>query len=293
MASPKKIKINIEPSADQIDARVPVDISEEDLLEGIPSYADRRRDIDTRPHRPPLLHWAAFVLSVISLALLAIWMAEPMESVPPVWLWLDIGLGVFFAVEFLTRSGFRWDPPGYLRSRVFDFVAIIPALVLVHFGVILEGLWIWLILIARVIRLADRLLGDGFVQRNFFALLEGFEEEITDRVLLRIMARIQVDLYRGKFGHGVADALDRHKPSVLRRIREEHPSQGVGAGLARIVGLEKALERAEERTYDAVVDVLKSPEMDNAIREAVDSTFSVMRDEIKVKSWRQKLGVRR
>jgi hypothetical protein len=121
-------------------------------------------------------------------------------------------------------------------------------------------------------------------------LLEGFEEEITDRVLLRIIARIQADLDRGQFGHGVADALSNNKTAVLRRVREEHPREGLGPQLAHLVGLDTALERAEERTYDAVVNVLNSPEMDHAIKESINSTFTVMRGEMGSRNWRRHLG---
>jgi len=51
--------------------------------------------------------------------------------------------------------------------------------------------------------------GDGFVQRNIWALIEGMEEEITDRVLQRIITRVQGDMDRANFSHGVAEAFKK------------------------------------------------------------------------------------
>ena len=212
---------------------------------------------------------------------------------PGGWVWLDVGLGVIFAIEFFTRSGFRWGRLAYLRSRFFDFVAIVPALALVHHGFVIEGVWVWLILVARAVRVVDRFLGDGFVQRTVLALVEGFEEEMTDLVLQRIIARIQGDMDRAGFSHGVAEAFVRNKAAVLQRVRAATPREGLVPSLAHIVGLDAALERAEERTYDAIVEIMSSEEVDRAVRDVINSSFSRMRNELGKKSWRQHLGLRR
>jgi hypothetical protein len=125
------------------------------------------------------------------------------------------------------------------------------------------------------------------------AIVEGFEEEITDRVLDRIIARIQADMGRAGFSHGVAEAFVRNKDAVLQRVRAATPHEGLVPGLAHIVGLDAALERAEGRTYDAIVEIINSEEVDIAVRDVVNSSFSRMRNELGKKSWRQHLGIRR
>ena len=205
------------------------------------------------------------------------------------WVLLDIALGVVFAVELFTRSGFRWTHFGYLRTHFFDFIAIIPALLLVHHGFVIECVWVWFILVARAARVVDRFLGDGFVQRVIWAMIEGFEEEITDRVLERIVGRIQSDMDRAGFSRGIADALVRNKAAVLQRVKAATPREGVVPGLAHIAGLDAVLERAEERTYDAVVGIIGSEEVDIAARDVINSAFSRMLNELGHKSWRQHL----
>ena len=268
------------------------DITKGELQEGNSTITARLEELESMPHRNAALHWASFTLSLTSLILLVAWVFSSRGPVPGAWVLLDIGVGVFVAVGFVTRSGFRWGRAGYLRTRFFDFVAIVPALALVHHGFAIEGVWVWLILVARVVRVVDRFLGDGFVQRNVLALMEGFEEELTDRVLERIITRIQGDMDRVGFSHGVAEAFVRNKVAVLQRVRAATPREGFVPGLAHMVGLDAALERAEERTYDAIVGIMNSDEIDGAIRYVVGSMFSRMRSELGTRSWRQHLGIR-
>ncbi len=250
-------------------------------------------EISSRTYRHAALHWTAFVLSLASLGILGAWLAGPRDAVPMVWLAADIGLGAIFAIEFFSRSGFRWSPAQYVRTRFFDFIAIVPALALVQHNLPGESIWIWIILAARAIRIIDRFLGDGFIRRNVLALIEGFEEEITDRVLLRIVARVQADLDRGSLTQALAEALSRNKSTVLERIRAEHPKNGLGPGFARLIGLDKTLEHWEERSFDSLINIVASREVDNAIHDAIDSAFSTIREQVEVKTWRQQLGLGR
>jgi hypothetical protein len=257
------------------------------------TIAERLDELESLPRRSKVLHWAAFTLSLFSLLLLSTWVFSSQGTVPTAWVLLDIGFGAVFAVEFFTRSGFRWGWSKYLGTHIFDFIAIVPALALVNHGLAIEGVWVWLILVARAARVVDRFLGDGFIRRTALAIVEGFEEEITDRVLERIVVRIQADMDRAGFSHGIADAFIRNKAAVLQRVRAATPCEGLVPGLAHIVGLDAALERAEEQTYDAIVAVMNSEEVDCAFRDIVNSSFSRMRNELGRKTWRQHLGIRR
>ncbi|MGA9695971.1 MAG: hypothetical protein WBQ62_06130 [Dehalococcoidales bacterium] len=252
----------------------------------------RLEELESRPRRNHMLHWSAFVIALFSLILLSVWVFSSRGPVPAVWVMIDIGIGIISLIEFFTRSGFRWDRGAYLRSHFFDFVAIVPGLALVNHGFAIQMVWVWIILVARFVRVIDRLGGDGFVQRNIWGLIEGLEEEITDRVLQRIIIRVQSDMDRANFSHGVADAFRKNKSSVLERVRAATPHDGVVPSLAHIVGLDAALERAEERTYDAVVEIVDSEEVDHAVRDVVNSVFSRMHHELGEKSWKQNIGIR-
>ncbi len=292
MTLPKKVGTQNRLPKNPPDNNGQVDITHGGLPEGTSPITAQLEALESMPHRNVVLHWAAFVLSMVSLIILIAWVSGSRGSVPITWVLIDIGIGVIFAGEFFTRSGFRQGKVKYLWTRFFDFLAIVPGLALVHNGLVFEGLLLWLILAARAIRVVDRLLGDGFVSRNILALVAGFEEELTDRVLERIIARIQADMDRACFSRGVADALTRNKPALLERVRAATPHEGFVPGLAHIVGLDKTLERAEEHIYDAIVGIMNSDEVDHAIRDVIGSMFSRMRNELGTKSWRQHLGIR-
>jgi hypothetical protein len=256
------------------------------------SLEARLEELEARPRRNPIVHWIAFALSLVSLILLSVWVFSSRGPVPAAWVFFDIGLGIVTVVELFTRSGFKWNYGAYLATHFFDFVAIIPVLALVNHGFVLEGVWIWIILVARFARVIDRLLGDGFIRRNIWALVEGFEEELTDSVLRRIVARVQADMDRAHFTHGVAEAFVKNKCAVLQRVRAATPHDGIVPSLAHIVGLDAALERAEERTYDAVVQIIDSEELDRAVRDVVNSVFDRMSNELGDKSWKRNIGIR-
>jgi hypothetical protein len=52
------------------------------------------------------------------------------------------------------------------------------------------------------------------------------------------------------------------------------------------------LEKAEERTFTSVVDILASSEVDHAIHESLDSTFAVLKSQIGQRTWRRHLGIK-
>jgi len=253
---------------------------------------ERLKKLESLPRRHPALHWAAFTLSLLSLIILAIWVFSSQGAVPTAWILIDIALGIFFVVEYVTRSGFQWDKTSYLRSHFFDFIAIIPALALVHHGFAIQEEWVWLILVARLARAVDRFLGDGFVRRNAWALIEGFEEELTDRTMERIITRVQTEMDRASFNRAVAETLANNKASILQRIRAAAPHEGLVPVLGHITGLDAVLERTEAKTYDAIVSIIDSDEVDRAVREVINSTFSRLRHEIGTQNWKQHLGIR-
>ena len=253
---------------------------------------ERLHELEGLPHRNAIFHWSEFTLSLLSFILLLSWIPRSSETVPLVWIWIDVGLGVIFAIEFFTRSGLRWNRRTYLLTHFFDFIAIVPALAFVNYGFFAEGAFVWLIVIARFVRIVDRFLGDGFVTRNFLALVEGFEEEITDRVMVRIIARLQQDTDRAHFGQTIAESLDRHKVHILKKVKESTPREGLLPSLARVAGLEAALERAEERAYDSIVKIVGSEEMDHTIRDTINSSFESLLKQLEKKSWRQHIGIR-
>lgn len=242
--------------------------------------------------RSRILHWAAVIGAGLSLWLLIDFLDGPPGPPPSdVVLW-ELLLSAAFAAEFFTRTGLHWNWKRYLLSHFFDWFAIIPALWFVGQGLSYEGALLWLVLLARVIRVVDRVLGDGFVRRNVLALINAFEEEITDRVLLRILDRVEAALHAGRFGEAVAEALQRNRDPVLARVRAAHPKEGLAAKVAEVSGLEEALAEAEANAYDAVVEVAGSAEVDRALRDVVKDSFDNMRADIGKKEWKKNLGFR-
>jgi hypothetical protein len=223
----------------------------------------------TPARRKPLLHGAAIAVAILSLALLTAWLLSPGTAVPPWALDADVALTVFGIVDFVTRSGLQRHGWGYVRSHPFDFFAMFPALLLVGRGIPFQNGWLAILFVARITRSIDRILGDGFVGRALTSLVDILEDDIADRVVLRLTRSAADALGRAHLGQALAEAMADNKAAILAKVREHHPAEGLGAELLRRSGLEDAVARAEDRAYEAIVNVLGSGEVDKALLESL------------------------
>jgi hypothetical protein len=243
------------------------------------------------PQRPRWLHWVAWAASIASFVLILSLYGAPAWFQPFVVQQIDLWTSVFFAVEFFTRSGFRKDTWRYARWRWFDLLGLVPVLFLQPY-VEFYSWFLILVLVARGARVLDRTLGDGFVKRNFLALIEAVEEETSDRVLEKIMARIENELAKAQFGTAAAAAIAKNRDAILQRIYQEQMAETGALGkVAIFTGVQSALEKAEARAFDAIIKVVGSPETDQLIREIIQGSLSTARSQIGKRSWTSKMGL--
>lgn len=232
--------------------------------------------LTSRPRRSKLLHLAAWTVAAASLAILLGARFFATQPIPLAWVLLDMLFCVLPALEFVTRSGLRWGGRSYLVTHVFDFAAMVPSVLLLSHDIpgAVPGLWV--VLFARGIRLVDRTLGDGFVVLSVTRLVQRFEEAITDRVLLRLLAGAERGVAGGRLGHAAGVALAHHRDPVLATIRSARPPLDKNR-LAQFLGLEKVVQNTEQRAFDAVVDLLDSPEVDRALRDILIAALNDVR----------------
>lgn len=235
------------------------------------------------------LHWAAWLASGLALVTLgfAAWGDLSEGGIRDLGR-LDLALSLFFLVEFFTRSGWRRFGWRYAATRWFDFVAIVPAGWLVSEA--LAAPWVvWTVFVARAVRLVDRSLGDGFVLRHVLALVEGLEEEVSDRVVVKILSRVQGELVDARFGNVAAEALRKNRDAILERVyREQLRDAGLLGSFASITGLQGALERSERRLFDSIIEMVGSPETDAMVADIVGQTLERAKREIGQRSWRSR-----
>lgn len=234
------------------------------------------------------LHWLASAAALVSLATLWLWAWGRPGPVPDAVLqWTDLTLAAFFALELFTRTGWLQSRLTYLKWHWFDFVAILPLTVL---GPAAVAPLVWIVLASRLVRLVDRTLGDGYVQRNTLILIGALEEEISDRVLANMLSRWERDLDHARFGSSIARALARNQEAVLRRVFAEQLQDGAFAKVAHFTGLQSGIEREERRLFEALIATLGSPEMDEALRDVLASSLRRGRAQLSTRDWRAKLS---
>jgi hypothetical protein len=238
------------------------------------------------------IHHLAWIGSVLSLGILFTSLFLPDRG--GAWLVaIDLALTVFFVLEFFTRSGLRQQGPRYIAWRWFDFPAMVPILWLAAHGWLVHPVWFWIVLVLRLGRAIDRTLGDGYFLRQIGILIEGVEEEISDRVVVQVLTRVQAELADAKFGHVAAQELRKNRDPVLKRIyQEQTKDSGFVSAVAHATGLQSALERAEARIYDSIVEMVGSAETDTMISDIITQTLRKAEQEMGQKTWRRRLGVR-
>jgi len=243
--------------------------------------------------RPRWLHWLSWFASIVSVLLILNTWGGPAWADFQVVRHLDLWIAIVFALEFFTRSGFRQDKLKYAKWRWFDFLAMIPVIFLIPYVSFYQW-FIWIVLIARIVRMVDRTLGDGFVKRHFLALTQAIEEEISDRVLLNIMSRIETELSSAKFGETAAKAIAVNKNAILERIyAEQLPDTGALSKVANFTGLQGAIEKMEARVFDAIIKVIGSAETDELIKDIVTQSMARARAEIGERSWKGNIGLQK
>lgn len=239
-------------------------------------------------HRSRTLHWLAWGGALISMAIAAIWMwTAPSANLLTLIQGVDVALALLFAAEFFTRTGWQKSRLTYVKWRWFDFVAIVPITAL---GPLSVPAIFWVVFVCRAIRLVDRTLGDGFVQRKVIGLASIAEEEISDRVLVKMLARWERELETANFGTAMAQALSRNKEAVLQRVYAEQLQDGTFAKIAHFSGLQSTLEKEERRLFSAVIVMVGSREVDSAIRDVIASSLRRTREQFSARDWRRNLA---
>lgn len=255
------------------------------------NYASLQRppaSLNPTSRRAAWLHWTALVAAFLSIVVAIVWKwGEPGSGVAIILQSMDVALAVFFCFELFTRTGFREKGVSYLQWRWFDYFAIIPVIAL---GPIVATVAFWPVLICRAIRLADRTFGDLFLQRNALIVVGIVEEEISDRILDKILTRWDAELKRANFGTAMSIALARNQEAVLQRVYAEQLQEGTFAKIAHYTGLQATLEKEERRLFGAVIEMIGSPEVDKAIRDVIGAALARARLSLNEREWRQRVG---
>ena len=238
--------------------------------------------------RAAWIHWTALAAALVSVLVAVVWKwGEPGSGFAIALQSIDVALAIFFGVELFTRSGFRKNGISYLEWRWFDYIAILPVIAL---GSLAVSIAFWPVLICRAIRLADRTFGDRFVQRNALMVVSIVEEEISDRILDKILTRWDDELQRANFGTAMSIALARNKEAVLQRVFAEQLQEGAFSKIAHYTGLQATLEKEERRLFGALIEMVGSPEVDKAIRDVIGASLARAREHLNDRDWKRRVG---
>ncbi len=205
--------------------------------------------------------------------------------------WIDVGICVLFALEFLTSwSHLQWRPAFLLRNW-YDVLGMIP----VAHPVFVSGGWtrlLWgVVVLARIGRAADRLFGEkvtaSVTKRATGALVDAVKHPITVAVLEEVAAVLQT----GHYTKNTAAALAENREEIKNMVREKIEEDRLTGRITVVPYSDKLVDTVSETTMRVIFAVLDDPRTDELVADLLRENILQMRAEVHDRAYGDGRGV--
>ncbi len=191
-----------------------------------PAHAGRLKPADSAAaaDQPPLFKgglsdWALFLIACFSIVLLA-WPIL-LKVTPEQMFWIrvvDSSICALFAIEFFLhwrQAG--WGLP-YLGRNWYAFLGMIP----VAHPAIIANPWLSLLLVlARLGRAVDRILGSGFVYRLLTRLKDAAIGAVSGAITVAVLNEVADVLVKGTYTRNISQALAENETELRAMVLEK------------------------------------------------------------------------
>lgn len=232
------------------------------------------------PEQPPLFNgraidWLLFALAMLSLVMLA-WQNFFHVSKAALW-WIrtiDYSVCSLFAFEFF----WRWQQNGwtlhYFGRNWYAFLGMIPVShALLHFHP-----WLRLLLVlARLGRAVDRVLGEGFTYRLVNRVKATVIGAISGAITVAVLNEVADVLVKGTYTRNVSRVLIENEPElrlmVLEKLHDD-PLTGRLSGVPFYDAIVESVIRAMLRVTEGV---LNDPRTDELVADMLRENITQIR----------------
>lgn len=199
--------------------------------------------------------------------------------------YVDVGICVLFAVEFLASwSHLRWRPAFLLRNW-YDVLGMVP----VAHPVFTQGGWtrvLWvLVVLARISRAVDRLVGERvtatLTRRGTSALVDAVKHPLTVAVLEEVAAVLQT----GHYTKNIAAALDENREELKDMVREKIEEDRLTRRITVVPFSDRFVDTVSETTLRVIFSVLDDPRTDELISDMLRENITQMRTEVQERAY--------
>lgn len=240
------------------------------------------------PERVTWVDWVILALAVVSLGLVIVEQSFPsyFSSHPEArqWLiWADLGIcGVFF-IEFVARMRHQVSKWAYVKSRWYDILGMIPVSHPFFRGFRLLRILRIAVITSRFVRATNRTFGEMAFEATVRRFRDILIEEVTDAVVLRSLSMVEPWLVRARFADRIGEAMEERRAEIRRLVREAMGRVPGATMMLRVGPFRNMVDTAENAAVQAVIDTLRSEELNRLIQEATANVLDEIKEQVAVK----------
>jgi hypothetical protein len=231
--------------------------------------------------------WIDYFLVALAIASLGLVIAEQVASTylarrPEVLWWLilaDIAICGVFAIEFLWRMRGVADKWAYTKSRWYDVLGMIPVSHPFFRGFRLLRILRIVVITSRFVRATNRSFGEMLFESTVRRFRDVLVDVIGGAVALRGLSMVQPWLVRARFAEQVGEAMEVRRVDI-RRMVQDSMRRLPGGRMFALPPMRGAIERAESAAVQAVIDVLKSDELNRVVQVSTQNVLEELRASI-------------
>ena len=262
---------------------------------GAAPAAARRADDGPPGERVTWVDWVMLALAVLTLSAL---IAEQtfssfFQAHPELRRWLiifDTSVCGVFLLEFLARMRKAPDRLGYVKSRWYEILGMVPISHPFFRAFRFLRILRILVLTSRFVRATNRTFGEMAFEATVGRFRDNLVDLIGDAITLRSLDVIEPPLVRSRFADRVGEAMEERRPEIRAMVRDAMHRVPGGRGLMRMGVFQKMVQAAETAAVDAVIDTLKSDELNQIVQDATRNILEEMREKIHEREQAQASG---
>lgn len=230
------------------------------------------------------IDWLLVGLAVLSLLIVIAEQAAPsyVHGDPEVLRWLivaDLVICGVFAIEFFVRMWGRPDKWAYTKSRWYDVLGMIPVSHPFFRGFRLLRILRIVVITSRFVRATNRTFGEMVFESTVRRFRDLLVDLIGGAVVVRGISMVEPWLVHARFAERIGEAME-HRRDDIRLMVHDAMGRLPGGKLMALPPMRNAVAAAEAAAVEAVIEVLKSDELNRVVQQSTRNVLGELRTKI-------------
>ncbi len=235
---------------------------------------------DSAPEQPPLFRgrisdWLLFGLALLSIAMLAWQNFGVVTSQQLFWIRaIDYGVCAIFVAEFFLHWRQEQWTLRYLSRNWYAFLGMIP----VSHSLLHHHPWIRLLLVlARLARAIDRILGEGFVLRLLNRVKDLVIGAISGAITVAVLNEVADVLVKGTYTRNISRALAENEADLRTMVLEKLRNDPQAGKLRWLPYYDSIVESVITAVLRVTEGILNDPRTDELVADLLRENIAQLR----------------